>query len=184
MNELIENSLLLIGGSSRNVGKTTFVVKLIEKFAREHSIIGLKIKTIYEGDSFFHGKDRTPLDSDYRLIEEFDETSGEDTSKMLRAGAKRAFRLKVKSAAILEAFNAFRDLLTKPCLIVCESNSLRKVVKPAIYLLIKQQSDENMKPSAKELEKYADKIIYTDGESHDFDLSKILIKDTSGWAIR
>ncbi len=184
MGELIENSLLLIGGSSRNVGKTTFVVNLIEKFAKKHTIVGLKIKTIYEGDSFFHGKDRTPLDSEYRLIEEFDEELGEDTSKMLRAGAKRAFRLKVKSDAILEAFKAFKDLLKEPCLIVCESNSLRRVVKPAVYLLIKERSDENMKPSAKELEKYADKIIYTDGESHGFDLSNIVIKDINAWEIR
>lgn len=173
----MEKSLILIGGSSRNVGKTTFVVRLIEKFAKEYTVVGLKIKTIYEGDDYFHGKNRNPLDSDYRLIEEFDHASNEDTAKMLRAGAKRAFKLKVKSEAILHAYVNLKELLTETCLIVCESNSLRKVVKPAVYLLIKHRDDEKMKPSAKELEKYADKIIYTNGEQHDFNLSEILIKN-------
>jgi hypothetical protein len=184
VSELVENNLLLIGGSSRNVGKTAFVVKLIEKFASNYPIVGLKIKTVYEGDDFFHGKDRTPLDSDFRLIEEFDGGSDEDTSKMLRAGAKRAFRLKVKSDAILKAFNSFKDLLNEPCLIVCESNSLRKVSKPSVYLLIKQKSGGNMKPSSKELEKFADKIIYTNGVNHDFDLNNVLITEGSTWEIK
>ncbi len=179
---VIENNLLLIGGASRNVGKTTFVVKLIEKFAKEYPIVGLKIKTIYEGDDFFHGKDTKPLKSEYRLVEEFDIDSEEDTSKMLRAGARRAFKLKVKSEAILQAFATFKDLLTEPCLIVCESNSLRKVVKPAVYLLIKYKDDTNMKPSAKELEKHADKIVYTDGEKHNFGLKKVKIKKNT-WCL-
>lgn len=182
MKEIVEDNLLLIGGSSRNVGKTTFVVKLIEKFAKEYLIVGLKIKTVYEGDDFFHGKDSTPLDTDYRLIEEFDRDLNEDTSKMLKAGATRAFKLKVKAVAVLPAFEYFKSLLSKPYLIVCESNSLRNVLKPAIYLLIKQKDGESMKPSAQKLEKYADKIIYTDGTKHDFDLGE-LVTDGKVWKI-
>ena len=183
MSLAMENNLLLIGGSSRNVGKTTFAVKIIEKFAREHQIVGLKIKTVYVGDDFFHGKDRSPLTSDYRLVEEMNSSSNEDTAKMLKAGAKRAFKLKVKSDAILQAFESFKGLLKKPNLIVCESNSLRWVINPAIYLLIKQKGDENMKPSAIELEKYADKIVYTDGEKHNFSLDDIVVKD-SRWYLK
>jgi len=174
---------MLVGGSSRNVGKTTFVCKLIEKFSKERKIVGLKIKTIYEGDQFFHGTDRTPLESDFRLVEELDKDSVEDTGKMLRAGAQRTFKLKVKSHSLIEAFDYFKNQLNGQCLIICESNSLRKVVKPAIYLLIKHENEQNMKPSAKELEKFADKIIYTTGENHDFCLEELKI-ESEGWSFK
>lgn len=173
----------MIGGASRNVGKTTFSSKVIEHFSENHPIIGLKVKTIYEGDNFFHGKDRNPLDSDFRLIEEFDDFSDEDTSKMLRSGAKRVFRLKVKSSALDKAFFYFKTQLDRKYLIICESNSLRKILKPDVFILIKQKEAGEMKPSAKELEKYADKIVLTDGLTHDFSFEGLGIENGI-WVIK
>lgn len=174
--------VLIIGGASRNVGKTTFSCQIIEHFSNKYAIIGLKVKTIYEGDDFFHGKDRSPLETDFRLIEEFDDKSDEDTGKMLRSGAKRVFRLKVKSHALKKAFLYFTDQINENSLIVCESNSIRKILQPDLFLLIKNQEENEMKPSAKELEKFADKIILTDGKHHDFTVSQLGISNGK-WVI-
>ena len=36
-------NLLIIGGASRNVGKTTFIENVIRKFSDTHKIISIKI---------------------------------------------------------------------------------------------------------------------------------------------
>ena len=131
-----QDKILLIGGATRNVGKTNFSCAVIEEFSKIHSIIGLKIKTLYDGDSFFHGKDHNPLKGNYRIIEEFDSSGDEDTMRMLNAGAKQVFRIKVKSEFIGDAFDDFLQQIPKGSFILCESNSLRKVIKTDLFLLI------------------------------------------------
>jgi hypothetical protein len=177
------HALLMIGGASRNVGKTTLTCNIIRHFSKSHAIVGLKIKTIYEGDQFFHGKDRNPLKENYRLIEEFEINGDEDTSKMLKAGAKRAFKLKVNNLNLHEAFIYFLEHIDKNSLIICESNSLRKVVIPDIFLMIKHIEDKNMKPSAIELEEFADKNIFTDGVKHTFQVNELQVNDLK-WVLK
>jgi hypothetical protein len=167
----------MIGGATRNVGKTSLSCKIIERFAETNKIIGLKIKTLYEGDSFFHGKERNPLTGEFRITEEKDIKGTEDTSKMLRVGAKRVFRIKVKSNSIEKAFNELEKITGQNCVFVCESNSLRKAVRPGIFIMIKNKDSETMKPSAKELQKFADRIVYSDGKKHNFDAGKLMIKN-------
>jgi hypothetical protein len=175
--------LLLIGGASRNVGKTTLICSIISHFGTKLPIVALKIKTIYPERQDFHGKDHNPLlNEDFRLIEEFNVSGPEDTSEMLRAGAKRSFRLKVKESHLHRAFIHFTNQIDKNSLIVCESNSLRKTALPDLYLLIKNKDDQNMKPSAAELEKYADRIIITDGTMHHFNIENLRIID-SKWQL-
>jgi len=170
-----QKGLILVGGAKRNVGKTTMVCKIIEHFTKTESIVGLKFKTIYEGDSYFHGKESNQLFSRYLLTEEFDFDSVEDTGKMLSAGAQRAFLLRSKSEYLSEAFSFFLSKLQNTDLIVCESNSLRKIVEPDIYLFIKDKANQNMKPSAVELEKFASKVVYTNGIEHDFEVQQLQI---------
>ncbi len=175
--------LLLIGGATRNVGKTTFSCAVIDKMSKTHTVIGLKIKTLYEGDDFFHGKDRNPLTGNYRIIEEFDQSGNEDTMRMLKSGAKQVFRIKVKSEFIKEAFEELYQQIPKNSFILCESNSLRKVLEPALFLMIKHKNSNEIKPSAKELEPLADKIIFTDGKKHDFDINNIMIENGQ-WSLK
>lgn len=181
---MIKNKqILLIGGATRNVGKTTFSCAVIEEFSKTHSIIALKIKTLYEGDNFFHGKDRNPLKGDYRIIEALDNNGDEDTMRMLKAGAKQVFRMKVKSDFIKTAFDDFFGQIPDNRFILCESNSLRKVIEPDLFLMIKHKNSNEIKPSAKELEHLADKIIFTDGVKHDFDINNIIIENEQ-WMLR
>lgn len=175
--------LLLVGGAKRNVGKTTLVCKIINHFSKVENIVGLKLKTIYDGDTYFHGKDIKSFFSKYQLIEELELESIEDTGKMLRSGAKRAFLLRSKSDCLLEAFSFFLSKLNEKDLIICESNSLRKFVEPDLYLFIKSKENLEMKPSAAELEKLASLIIYTDGIKHNFELNQLKIENHE-WIIK
>ncbi|MCF6242925.1 MAG: hypothetical protein L3J74_16475 [Bacteroidales bacterium] len=178
MNELMHyKNILLIGGATRNVGKTTFTCSIIENISKKHLITGLKIKTIYAGDDFFHGKERNPLTENYQIIEEKNAAANEDTERMLKAGAHRVFRIKAKNDFLNDAFNDFYSQIPKNSLIICESNSLRNILKPAFFLLIKHKNSGDMKPSAQKLAPLADKIIYSDGIKHDFDIQRIGVRD-------
>ena len=162
-------NLLLIGGASRNVGKTTFSCNLIRHFSEKQlNIIALKIKTVYKNDSFFHGKDNFPDGSDYNIIEETDKNSSEDSSKMLKNGARQVFRIRTKNDFIEAAFLELLKKIGSNSIIVSESNSLRQYFKPGIFLMIKHLHSSEIKPSAKRLEKHADRIIFSDGKNFDF----------------
>jgi len=169
--------LLLIGGASRNVGKTTLICKIIEHFSKNHSVVGLKIKSIYDGDSYFHGKESKKFFDKYLLTEESESESNDDTHKMLKAGAHKAFLLRTKSEFLSEAFLYFVTKINDKDLIICESNSLRRFYEPDIYLFIKDKNGANMKPSAQQLEIYADRIIFSDGIKHDFDVNELQIEN-------
>jgi len=182
-NMIKQNKILLIGGATRNVGKTTFTCSIIKNMSKQHNIIGLKIKTIYEDDNFFHGKDRNPLKGNYIIIEEHDKTGNEDSMKMLKAGAKKVFRIKAKNNYLKDAFNEFLKQISNNNFIICESNSLRSVVEPTIFLMIKHKNKNDIKPSAKKLEHLANKIIFTDKKKHDFNYKNINIKNDK-WVIR
>ncbi|OQY03533.1 MAG: hypothetical protein B6I20_04790 [Bacteroidetes bacterium 4572_117] len=180
---LKQTKMLMIGGATRNVGKTTFSCSLIKEFSKNNIIIGLKIKTLYKDDSFFHGKDRNPLKGDYRIIEEFEENGVEDTMRMLKAGAKQVFRIKVKSEHIGPAFDDFLQRIPDNSFILCESNSLRKVVEPGLFIMIKHKNSDEIKPSAKELEPLADRIVFTDGENHGFNMKDLVVTDEK-WVLK
>jgi len=173
-----QKGLLLIGGAKRNVGKTTFVCKIIKHFSKSNSIVGLKLKTVIEGDNYFHGKSNNSVFADYLLVEELDGNSSEDTGKMLKAGAKRAFLLRARSEFLTVAFSAFLSEIQEDNLIVCESNSLRNSFQPDLYLFIKDKYSSEMKPSAVQLEEIADKLIFTNGKEHDFDIQQLQIENS------
>ena len=175
--------MLLIGGATRNVGKTHFSTSVIRRFSNHYPIIGLKVKSIYPNDTFFHGKDRSPLKGNYRITEETKTNSGEDTARMLLAGAQQVFKLKVKAEFIEEALADLFSRIPTDVFFVCESNSLRFALEPDLFLMIKHQSSDQMKPSAKKLEPLADKIILTNGEQHDYTATDIEIKD-GVWLIK
>jgi len=174
-------NMLMIGGATRNVGKTTFVCKVIEKFSQLLPIVAIKVKTIYEGDSFFHGKDKNPLTENYRIINEVDATTEEDTALMLKAGAQKVFRVKVKSNFIEQVFKELQDILPKNIVWICESNSLRLAVKPSLFIMITNQLNNNMKPSAEQLLPFADLIVVSDGKTFNFSENNLTYSETYGW---
>ncbi len=170
-------NILLIGGAARNVGKTTFSTSVIKHFSRFHSIIGLKVKTIRPGDERYHGK-RSKLSNSNFLIREESFLSEEDTGKMFSAGAKRVFYIKTKQQAIFEAIQTLFNEIGQEHLIVCESNSLREFINPALFLLIRSKTgEEHPKHHALKLEQLADRIIWSDGQQFDFLPEHITIID-------
>ncbi|MCB9014407.1 MAG: hypothetical protein H6541_01345 [Lentimicrobiaceae bacterium] len=152
--------LLIIGGSSRNTGKTSLAVRLIEKYAKEHSITGLKVTSIRRGEEEYHGRHEDVInEAKFTIYEETNFQGDKDTCRMLAAGAKRVFYIQTTEQYLDEAFKNFLSLKSDHSPIICESRSLRAVVKPGLLVLLKHYNPAFIKPGFSQLEALADLTI-------------------------
>ncbi|MEL7609191.1 MAG: hypothetical protein AAGU74_06760 [Bacillota bacterium] len=161
MNErLTVPQLILIGAHGRNSGKTLLACDIIEAYGARFPIYALKIIGIDRpGQECHRGKDGcgmcTRLTGAFELIEEGGSAAEKDTARMLQAGAKRAYLLKSLKTCMFDAFADFLGRVPRDALIVCESNTLRKEVRPGVFLFAASK-DGRMKPSARDVAGCAD----------------------------
>ncbi|MFH1119549.1 MAG: hypothetical protein V1775_06975 [Bacteroidota bacterium] len=155
-------NLIIIGGSSRNVGKTTLTLKLIEKYAAEEKITGLKVTNVRPGEEAFHGDHDNLKIHEFRILEETLLGTGKDTSRMLQAGAANAFFIETTDHLISEAFREFLYTGYNGGLIICESRSLRNVVVPGLFVLLKHYNEKLIKPGFNQYEEIADIVFSID----------------------
>ena len=175
-------NLLLVGGSQRNVGKTTLIIELIKRYKSDYPLIGLKVTSIYPDDGHFHGKHK-PLVSEAELFEETDLSGQKDTSRMLLAGASKVFYIQAEDEHILQTFEKFSKQIPSGSFILCESISLRKHIQPGLFILIKSVDNKVQKQSYLDVEHLADRILVSDGKSFDFDINRISI-DSGNWKLK
>ncbi len=128
------NSLLLITGSKRNIGKTSVACMLIKSFSQNNALTAIKVS------SHFHeptpGLEILEKNEDYILYKELNKDTGKDSSRMLRAGAKFAFYFEVNKGYLEKAFYLYLDKFDPGIPIVCESTSLSSIIDPGVRLNI------------------------------------------------
>ena len=148
------NNMILIGSTARNSGKTTLATALVNAYQDRYPVIGLKISSIHEETGVTED-----LAGGWQLIEETSRDGLKDTSKLLAAGANRVYWLKTDRANLEQRFLEFMGLVDSHCLIVCESNSLRQLVRPGIFIMMKNPAVEEIKPAALEVMAMADLLV-------------------------
>jgi len=158
--------MLLVGSVARNTGKTTFCTEFIRKWAAQHDIVGIKVTTIYgEKGRCHHGDEGcgvcTDFVGDFEIVEEFDHSGAKDTSGLLKAGASKVYWIKATHHCLAEAFGSLIGLIPGNSVIVCESNALSALLRPAVIVVSSRNdiSIEGMKPSAKPMLEKADYIV-------------------------
>ncbi len=176
------DGMLMIGSASTNVGKTELACALIRKFGKSGNITGIKVTTIKEknGQCPRGGEGCgvcSSLDGVYCITEETDEGSDKDTARLLAAGASRVFWLRVMKTHLREGLTALLDVIGPDAVSICESNSLRHMVEPGLFLMARKKDSKVWKDSAQEVRKYADRIVVSDGSGFDFDLERIKLTD-------
>ncbi|WP_419175178.1 hypothetical protein [Desulfosediminicola sp.] len=176
-----EINLVIIGGAGRNVGKTEFVCRLIQSFSAEYDIYALKVSAIFPDEHLYHG-DHSRDFPEGKLFEENRLNGPKDTSRMLRAGAKKVFYLRSDDAGIEAGYREFSKRIPDNALVVCESNSLRSVVDPAIHIVVRSVSGE-IKPRALAQLARADLVVVSDGTSGFSELDSIEIVDGNCWQL-
>jgi len=176
------DGMLMIGSAGTNVGKTELACTLLRKFSKTSDIIGIKVTTINDKDGQCpRGGEGcgvcSSLEGVYCITEELNSTSDKDTARLLAAGASRVFWLRVLKEHLQEGTTALLDIIGLDAVSICESNSLRQVVEPALFLMARNRNLKVCKSSARQVKKYADRIVISDGSRFDFDLDRIKLID-------
>jgi hypothetical protein len=161
----IEPRLLVVGGQSRNVGKTALVVDLIRAFP-EARWVAVKISQYGHGVCAVNGKlcQCAPGEHATALDVEKNLDGQSDTSRFLAAGARRAIWLRTRQGQLGEGLPLLLEELGrketggKPNVIV-ESNSLLGYLEPSLYLLVLDPAVGDFKESARQFLDRADAFV-------------------------
>jgi len=161
-------SLVVVGGHSRSLGKTSVVAGLISAL-REYEWTAAKITQYGHGICSANGDacDCATGDHSWAISEEHDQRGDSDTSRFLAAGAAKVFWVRTEQGRLAEAMPAFRRRLERAGNVIIESNSILKFLRPDLYLTVLDPSTADFKTSAREFLDRADAVILheSDGSS-------------------
>lgn len=152
--------IIVIGGHSRSVGKTSVVAGLISALPEFHWT-AVKITQYGHGVCSAHGEpcDCATADHSWAISEERDRSGDSDTSRFLIAGAAQTFWVRTEQGRLAEAMPALRQRLAGDRNVIIESNSVLKFLKPDLYLTLLDPLTADFKNSAREFLDRANAVI-------------------------
>jgi len=153
-------SIIIIGGHSRSVGKTSVVAGLIAALPELHWT-ALKITQYGHGVCSANGEacDCASDDHSWAITEEKNASGDSDTSRFLAAGASKVWWVRTQQGRLAEAMPALREKLSAAENVIIESNSILKFVRPDLYLTVLDPANPDFKNSAREFLDRADAVI-------------------------
>jgi molybdopterin-guanine dinucleotide biosynthesis protein len=153
-------AVVVIGGHSRSVGKTSVVAGLISAL-REFDWTAVKITQYGHGVCSANGEpcDCATSDHSWAISEERDRSGQSDTSRFLKAGAVRVLWARTEQGRLAEAMPTLRRRLEGARNVIIESNSVLKFLRPDLYLTVLDPSTADFKNSAREFLDRADAVI-------------------------
>jgi hypothetical protein len=153
-------SLIVIGGHSRSVGKTSVVSGLISALP-EFCWTAFKITQYGHGICSANGEacDCATEDHSWAISEEKIRTGDSDTSRFLAAGAERVWWVRTEQGRLAEAMPELRERIGEANHVIVESNSVLKFLRPDLYLTVLDPSTADFKVSAREFLDRADAVI-------------------------
>lgn len=156
-------ALVVVGGHSRSVGKTSVVAGLILALP-EFEWTAVKITQYGHGICSANGEpcDCASGDHSWALTEERNRTGDSDTSRFLLAGAARVYWARTEQGRLAEAMPTLRQRLASARNVIIESNSVVKFLRPDLYLTVLDPRTPDFKNSAREFLDRADGVILHD----------------------
>ncbi|HEV2579151.1 MAG TPA: hypothetical protein VGU25_18235 [Acidobacteriaceae bacterium] len=141
--------LIVIGGHTRNIGKTSVVAGLIAALPA-FNWTAIKITQFGHNVCSANGEpcDCQTADHTIAISEERDPTTGTDTSRFLAAGARRVFWVRTRQGQLAEAMPRLRKLLADSENTIIESNSILRFLRPDLSLSVLDPTIADFKPSA------------------------------------
>jgi molybdopterin-guanine dinucleotide biosynthesis protein len=153
-------SLVVVGGHSRNLGKTSVVAGLIAALPERHWT-AVKITQFGHGVCSVNGEACGCAVDEHTVAisEERDRNGRGDTSRFLAAGAARSLWVRTKQGRLAEAMPGLRKQLEGAEDVILESNSVMKFLRPQLYLTVLDYETEDFKASAREYLDLASAVI-------------------------
>ncbi len=144
--------LVVVGGHSRNIGKTSLAASLISA-TRDLGWTALKITQFGHGicSSNGHACGCSVDDPDhpFSVDRETDREAGSDTSRFLRAGAQEVYWVRTRVGDLESAMPCIRKVIERRPYVLMESNSVLRFVKPDVYLPVLQYDVDDFKMSSR-----------------------------------
>jgi hypothetical protein len=152
--------IIVIGGHSRSVGKTSVVAGLIAALP-EYNWNAFKVTQYGHGVCSRNGKPCKCATSEHNwmISEEKDRAGVSDTSRFLVAGAAQAWWVRTEQGKLAQAMPTLRRKLAEYENSILESNSILEFVHPDLYLSVLDPATADFKRSARTFLGRADAVI-------------------------
>lgn len=155
-------AVIVVGGHSRSVGKTSVVAGLIAALP-ERTWTAVKITQFGHGICSQHFEPcGCALNEDehaWSISEESDRSGKSDTARFLAAGARRALWVRTRQGRLAEAMPELRRALAGAADVILESNSVMRFLRPDLYLTVLDPATADFKASAREFLDRADAVL-------------------------
>jgi hypothetical protein len=180
--------IVVIGGHSRSVGKTSVVVGLMHALPEFHWT-ALKITQYGHGICSASGGtcDCATDDHSFAVTEEHDRSGDSDTSRFLAAGAAHSWWVRTAQGRLAEAMPHVRQILAEAENAIVESNSILRFLKPDLYLTVLDPHTNDFKTSAQTFLDRADAVLLHGAGNFDHSWDRVSlqpVKDRPLFAIQ
>ena len=153
-------AVVVVGGHSRSVGKTSVVASLIARLPDFHW-------TAFKITQYGHGfctADGAPCDcqtDDHTIAisAERDPGTGTDSARFLAAGAVKSLWVRTRQGMLAEAMPRIRKEIAAAENAILESNSILQFLRPDLYLTVLDNATADFKDSARLFLDRADAIL-------------------------
>ena len=117
---------IVVGGHSRNTGKTTVAEGLIRALSG-CAWTAIKISSHLHAD---------PGEGNYLISEETQRDGSSDSSRFLAAGAVRSYWVGVRGGHLQEVLPRLQPLLGSSRFVLFESNGILRYLEPDLYIMV------------------------------------------------
>lgn len=155
-------AIVVIGGQTRNIGKTSLAAGLIAALP-QMQWTAFKITQFGHGICSANGKPCGCETGPHTIAisEECDPTTGTDSARFLMAGAVRSLWVRTRQGQLADAMPRVRKELAAAQNIIIESNSILEFVEPDIYLTVLDATNSDFKISWQKFLSRADAIVWS-----------------------
>lgn len=159
-------ALIVVGGHSRNIGKTSVVAGLIAALPEFHWT-AMKITQYGHGICSANGKQChcASADHTWAVTEERDRSGGSDSSRFLVSGAVRSLWVRTRQGMLAQAMPRVSMELRAAENAILESNSVMRFVQPDLYITVLDASTADFKLTAQQFLDRANAVVLHDESS-------------------
>jgi hypothetical protein len=153
-------AIVVVGGHSRSVGKTSVVASLIARLP-ERNWTACKITQFGHGFCSANGEpcDCQTDEHTIAVSAERDPNTGTDSARFLAAGARRSLWVRTRIGNLAEAMPRIRREIDAGENIIFESNSVMQFLRPDLYLTVLDHATADFKDSARLFLDRADAVL-------------------------
>jgi hypothetical protein len=159
-------AIVVVGGHTRNIGKTSVVAGLIAALS-EMNWTAFKVTQFGHGMCSANGEPCDCETAEHTVAVSEERAGGDsttDSGRYLAAGAARSFWVRTRQGDLSGAMPRIRKEIALAENVVIESNSILRFLRPDLYLSVLDPETPDFKDSAKYFLDRADAVLVAEGE--------------------